>query len=68
MSELIGERVCMEAADHPHAGKVGVVIGDAPCQVCATLPIEEQCTSEDLIVRLDDGTETRVYVHEAGWA
>lgn len=65
------ERVRMEAADHPHAGKVGTVIDRVPCgakyQLDAgglepdLMDVDCDCGCDDLIIRLDDGTLTRVY-------
>jgi hypothetical protein len=59
--DLIGLRVEMLASDHPHSGESGVVVRVEPCALCEG----DLCAGEDLIVRLDDGSETRVFEYEA---
>lgn len=58
---MVGQRVSMMASDHPHAGQSGVVIAHTDCEVCGRISPKERCGYDDLIVLLDDGTETRVY-------
>jgi hypothetical protein len=61
--DFTGKRVVMDAADHPHGGEEGVVVRAEPCHTCADHGLAD-CGYPDLIVRLDDGTETRVYEPE----
>lgn len=63
---LRGRRIYIPAADHPHADKEGVVVDQEPCELCKlNFTGDPDCGYEDLIVRLDDGTITRVYEPEA---
>lgn len=53
--DLIGRCVGIPAADHPRSGEQGVVIAQQEC--C-------DCGYDDLTVRLDDGSTTKVYEPE----
>jgi hypothetical protein len=59
----IGDRGVIAPADHKYAGKTATVIGSDACAVCSTLG-HESCGYDDLLLRLDDGTETRIYEPE----
>lgn len=56
--DMRGTMVRMMAADHPFAGRVGLVVDQDACHVCGG------CDYDDLIVEVD-GQTTRVYEPEA---
>lgn len=57
--DLMGRRV--EVAPE---GKRGVVIAQEPCEFCTQAGRKIKCGFDDVIVKLDDGTEERHYEPE----
>jgi hypothetical protein len=62
--DLRGRRVRIAPANHPEAGKEGVIADQQPCEVCKAKGWPD-CGYADLIVRLDNGHYTRIYEPDA---